>query len=167
MKHLVFIAAISFAQPAFALDDCLVGNWSVDNADMAQALGAQLNGSAEYVSGEALMAISEAGEMRMLVSNITLKVQIPNAPEMQVTVAGHSTGTITADAGAWTLVGGDYTLNGSAFVLGQSMSIPFSSSSGLFSGGMGSYSCDSDNLLFETDGDVARLPHRWHRLPEG
>ena len=166
MKKLVLLAALAMAKPAFALDDCLIGAWVVDSEDMAQALATQLNGTAEFVDGEAFMDIAPDGVVRMLASNIVMKVRMQGSPEFEVTVTGTSGGMITADDGAWVLTGGEYTLVGSAFVLGQSISIPFSSDTGMFGGGRGSFTCGAGILAFETDDDTARMPSNWFRVAE-
>ena len=164
MKSMVFVAALTCAQPAFALDECLLGSWIVDGAKMADTMAVQMNGSAEFISGEAFMEIAADGAVRMLVSNIVMSVQMQGAPEIEVTVNGTSNATITADAGTWLLAGGEYALVGSAFVLGQSMSIPFGSQTGMLGGGGGSFECGAQELTFVNDGEAARMPAHWFRL---
>ncbi len=165
MKKIVFLIASLAATPSFALEECLLGSWQVDADALAQVLAGQLNATASYIDGDAFMEIGEDGAVRMLVSNIVMKVQIAGAPEMDVTVNGNSNGNITAEGGSWTIVGGEYTLVGSAFLMGQSMSIPFSSETGMFGGGAGSYVCGDDRLTFESDSTSAQMPSQWVRLP--
>ena len=165
MKNIVFLIASLTATPGFALEECLLGAWQVDADALAQVLAGQLNASAAYVDGDAFMEIGEDGAVRMLVSNIVMKVQMAGAPEMDVTINGNSRGNITAEGGLWTIVGGEYTLVGSAFVMGQSMSIPFSSETGMFGGGSGSYICGDDRLTFASDNTTAQMPSQWVRLP--
>ncbi len=165
MKKLIFLVAATFAQPALAIDECLIGVWLAEASDLAETLGAQLNATAEYADGEVFMQINDAGDVDIFVSNITMIVDKQGVPEMEVTVTGFSRATMTAEAGNWLLVGSEYALTGSAFVMGQSMSIPFSSDTGMLGGGSGAYTCDADNISFESTGEVARIPHHWTRSP--
>lgn len=159
---LAALAAIA-ATPALAIDDCLVGRWQVDTGDMAQVLATQMGGDATYVGGGVTMQISEDGDISLLVRDLTLNVQVPDTPAMDVAVNGASRGNLDAENGGWTLTVVDYDLVGSADVLGSVMTIPFNSASGMFGGGSGHYTCETDILSFDSAGGTPRLPRRWSR----
>lgn len=160
----ILTAFITFvATPVFALDNCLIGVWRADAADLAHVIAAQMNGAARVVGGSADMQIAPSGDVNIIVNNLTFEITVPNVPQMDVSVNGYSTGFLTADDGAWVLTGGDYNLAGSADVLGQTMTIPFTSASGIFGGGLGEFGCSANSLSFESAGDAVRMPRHWTR----
>ena len=163
MRFSLAVMAALVASPALAIDDCLVGRWQVDTADMAHVLATQMSGEASYVGGGVTMQISAAGDISMLVRDLTINVQIPDTPAMDVAVNGASRGSIDAENGGWTLTVVDYDLVGSADVLGSTMTIPFNTTSGMFGGGSGNYTCDDGVLSFDSAGGTPRLPRQWSR----
>ena len=163
MKRISLVIGLFVASPAFALDECLIGTWHVDTADFAHVLSTQMGGTASYASGGAIMNIGADGAVLITVNSLVLNVQMPDMPTMDVTVDGHSAGSITADDQAWALTGGDYALVGSANVMGQTLSIPFTSATGMFGGGLGEYGCSAGSLSFESTGDTPRMPRHWTR----
>lgn len=156
------VAAIA-ANPALAVDDCLLGTWEADLGALSQIMGRQMNGTATPVGGNVLMTITPDSMANMVVNDLVLNVVVPNVPPMDVSVSGVSNGVFAGEAGSWSVVTATYTLVGSANVMGQTMTIPFDSSTGMFGGGAGSYTCDGSTLSFTSDTPDERIPPRWSR----
>lgn len=156
------VAAIA-ANPAFAVDDCLLGVWEADLGALSEIMGRQMNGAATPVGGNVLMTITPGGMANMVVNDLVLNVVVPDVPAMDVSVRGVSNGAFVGEGGSWSVVTATYALVGSANVMGQTMTIPFESSTGMFGGGAGSYTCDATSLTFTSDTPDERIPPRWSR----
>ena len=159
------LATMLSASPSFAIDTCLIGLWQVDAGSLADAMGAQMGGTASHEGGGATLEISEDGAMRMAVDNLAINTQLPNAPAVAVTINGRSQATMNTDAGGnYTADVTDYALVGSADVMGKRMDVPISSADG---GGWGqsngTYTCDDATLTFmaTTPGSI---PPSWARV---
>lgn len=147
-----------------AIDPCVVGTWQADLGELADILASQMQGTATPVGGTVIMQIAPPGSVRIEVQNMTLRVKVPNAPEMDVSVSGYSAGGMQADAGTWAATATDYNLVGAANVMGTRMEIPFTSSTGMFGNGDGSYTCAGSALAFDSNSTPAKIPPNWQRL---
>lgn len=147
-----------------SIDSCVVGTWQADLGELADILATQMQGTATPVGGMVIMQIAPPGSVRIEVQDMTLRVKVPNAPEMDVSVSGYSAGGMQAEAGAWAATATDYNLVGAANVMGTRMEIPFTSSTGMFGNGDGSYTCAGTQLTFETSSTPAKIPPNWTRL---
>lgn len=159
----IFIVAAIAANPALAVDDCLLGTWQADLRALSQIMGRQMNGAATPVGGTVLMTITPGGMANMVINDLIINVVVPDVPPMDVSVSGVSSGVFTGEAGSWSVVTATYTLVGSANVMGQTMTIPFDSRTGMFGGGAGSYTCDAGALVFTSTRTDERIPPRWSR----
>jgi hypothetical protein len=157
---LTFLASTAAAE----VEPCVTGTWQADLGELAILMATQMQGSATPVSGRVTMQITPVGGVRITVDSMTISVKVPNAPEMEVSVSGHSAGSMTASGNVWAANTTDYNLIGSADVLGSRMEIPFSSTTGMFGSGDGTYACSSDTLSFETRTTPAKIPPNWKRL---
>jgi hypothetical protein len=154
-----------FASTASAdVDSCVVGTWQADLTELAAIMATQMQGAATPVGGMVIMQVSPGGGLRIEVNNMTLRVKVPNAPEMDVSVNGYSAGSINATGNAWSANSTDYNLVGAADVLGSRMEIPFSSATGMFGSGDGSYACAGTTLVFDSSTAQAKIPPTWKRL---
>lgn len=153
------------SKPAFAIDTCLIGLWQMDTDDFANAMGAQMGGTATYQSGAATLEIGEAGEMSLLAEDLTVAAAMPDVPPMMITISGYSRGDISADDGATYIANAtDYALVGSADVLGTRMDIPLSTADGAGWGqSSGSYAC-VDNVLSFAPSEAGSIPPTWRRM---
>ncbi len=157
-----FIAAIA-ANPAMAVDDCLLGTWQANLGALAEIMGRQMNGTATPVGGNVLMTITPEGRANIVVDNLVLNVAVQDVPPMDVSVSGVSNGAFAGEGGSWSVVTATYNLVGSANVMGQTMTIPFNAATGIFGGGTGSYTCDGSTLTFTSDSPDPRIPPGWSR----
>lgn len=157
-----FSCFASFANAA--IDPCVVGTWQADLDELAQIMASQMQGAATPVGGMVVMQVAPPGSVRIEVQNMTLRVKVPNAPEMDVSVSGYSAGGMQAEGGSWAATATDYNLVGAADVMGTRMEIPFSSSTGMFGNGDGTYTCAGNSLSFTTNSTPAKIPPNWQRL---
>lgn len=158
----------TLAQPASAaVEACMVDTWIADMGDIADMMALQMQGVATPVNGEVSMQIADDGSFTLLVDEMTINVQVPDVPAMDVSVVGYSAGNFDAADNAFLATVDDYNLLGSANVLGQTMEIPFSSATGIGGGGIGWFECAGDTLRFEpaVGGEVGsnRMPRLWRR----
>jgi hypothetical protein len=123
-----------------------------------------MQGQATPVSGHVTMQVAPPGSIRIEVNNMTLRVKVPSAPEMDVSVNGYSAGSMRAEGNTWAANATDYRLVGAADVMGTRMEIPFSSTTGMFGSGDGTYSCAGSALTFTTSTTPAKIPPNWRRL---
>lgn len=164
MKHFIagFFLCLS-ATPTLALDDCLVGSWRVDGADMARMMASQTGGSVNHLGGSATLEISAAGAIAMRANDLVFQVEVPDAPSVSVTVSGYSNGTMTlGEGGAFSATASDYSLVGSADVLGQRMEIPVQSGTAGWGTSSGSYACSASSVTFEP-AQPGSFPRVWTR----
>ncbi len=159
----IFFATIIAANPALAVDDCLIGTWEADLGALSQIMGRQMNGTATPVGGTVLMTITPDNMANMVIEDLVLNVVVQDVPPMDVSVSGVSNGVFAGEEGSWSIAIATYNLVGSANVMGQSMTIPFDSSTGMLGGGAGSYTCDGSTLSFISDSPDERIPPRWSR----
>lgn len=154
-----------FAAPAMAdVDPCVVGTWQADLDELAAIMATQMQGAATPVAGMVVMQVTPAGTVRIDVTNMTLSVKVPNAPEMDVTVTGYSAGTMMAEGGSWAATSTDYNLVGAADIMGSRMEIPFNSATGMFGSGEGTYTCAGTQLTFASNSATPKIPPNWQRL---
>ncbi|MEJ6404082.1 hypothetical protein [Yoonia sp. 2307UL14-13] len=163
MQPVLILLVLS--KPAFAVDTCLVGLWQMDANDFANAMGAQMGGTASYESGSATLEISEAGAMSLLAQDLAVAAAMPDVPPMTITISGYSRGDITADDGATYVANAtDYALVGSADVLGTRMDIPLTTADGAGWGqSSGNYACVDDVLSFVPN-EAGSIPPTWRRV---
>lgn len=163
MKYTLIVLALC-AQPAFALDSCLVGNWQAEGAAMAQAMGAQSGASVSHAGGQTTLTIGADGSMAMAANNMVFAMVMSGMPQMEVAVNGHSRGQLSADGGNYTAQAGDYSLVGSADVMGQRMEIPVTSAAGGgWGNSTGSYTCSGNSLVFNAS-QLGSIPPRFARM---
>jgi hypothetical protein len=147
-----------------AIDSCVVGTWQADLDELAAIMATQMQGAATPVGGMVVMQISPPGSVRIEVQNMTIRVKVPNAPEMDVSVSGYSAGGMQAEGGAWAATATDYNLVGAADIMGSRMEIPFNSATGMFGSGAGSFTCAGSALTFNSNTTPAKIPPNWKRL---
>ncbi|WP_411892441.1 hypothetical protein [Yoonia sp. SDW83-1] len=149
---------------ALAIDPCLVGQWEVDGQSLADAMGAQMGGSARHDGGSANLQISDAGDMSMTIDDLVITAQMPDVPPMAITISGASQGTLSADDNDYIADVTDYALVGSADVMGTRMDIPITTADG---GGWGqsrgNFRCSDDVLTFVPDAPGS-IPPSWTRV---
>lgn len=151
MKRIVTIAAL-LGQPAFALDDCLVGVWAADGAGMAAAMASSTGSQVQHVSGQTTLTITASGTVEMQAAEIVFAMTMENIPPMQIAVNGYSRGTMTTQASSYTATANDYSLVGSGEVMGQRMDIPITSASGgRWGTSSGNFACAGNSLNFTTN----------------
>lgn len=152
------------ATSVHAIDPCMIGVWEADGNDIAQVMAVQMDGDATFLSGTTSLEITEFGVMTMLVDDMILEVQVPDAPAIQVTVNGYSQGAMNADDGN-TYVANvpEYDLMGSADVMGMSIEIPVTSATGPWGQSRGTYGCTESSLSFEAD-VLGSIPRSWARV---
>lgn len=153
------------ASSALAIDPCLVGVWQIDGQSLADAMGAQMGGSATHDGGSASMQITDAGDMGMNIDDLVITAQMPGAPPMAITISGASQGKLSADDGnSYVADVTDYALVGSADMMGTRMDVPITSASG---GGWGQssggYTCSDDALTFMPT-EAGTMPPSWSRV---
>ena len=152
------------ASSALAIDACLVGAWQVDGQSLANAMGAQMGGTATHQGGSASMQITDAGDIGMTIDSLVVSAEMPGAPPMAITIDGASQGTLDAADNSYAADVTDYTLVGSADMMGTRMEIPITSASG---GGWGqssgAYSCSNDTLTFVPT-EAGSIPPAWIRV---
>ena len=164
MRFPLTLAVCLSASPALAIDNCLIGTWQADAADIARSMAAQMNGGARHVGGQVTMKITNTGSVEMRAENLVMSVSPDGIPAMDVTVNGYSRGTMQADDGnSFTATVPEYALVGSADVLGQRMEIPFTSASGMLGNASGTYQCNETNAQFAAD-NPGSMPGTWQRL---
>lgn len=146
------------------VDPCVVGTWQADLSELAAIMATQMQGTATPVGGMVIMQITPTNTVRIDVDDMAIRVKVPNAPEMNVTVTGYSTGTMRAEGNAWTATSTDYNLVGAADIMGTRMEIPFSAATGMFGSGDGTYTCAGTNLTFQTSSAAPKIPPTWTRL---
>lgn len=152
------------ASPALAIDNCMVGIWEADGSDMAAVMAIQMNGNATHTGGRATLEITETGTMTLLSEDMTFDVQVPNAPNISVTVTGYAQGAMNADDGSTYVANApEYSLVGSADVLGQRMEIPVTSATGGWGTSQGTYSCRPDSMSFDAT-QLGSIPRAWRRI---
>jgi hypothetical protein len=147
-----------------AIDSCVVGTWQADLDEIATIMATQMQGAATPVGGMVTMQIAPPGTVRTEVQNMTIRVKVPNAPEMDVSVSGYSAGGMQAEGGNWAATATNYNLVGAADIMGSRMEIPFTSTTGMFGNGAGSYTCAGSTLTFTSSSTPARIPPNWKRL---
>jgi len=148
------------ATPAAALDTCLIGSWTADGADMASVIGQQMNATATHIGGQSTVMVDAAGTISLLSSDMTYKIQAPEMPEMEVTINGTSTGTLTTEGtGAFTANLSIASMTAVANFLGQTMEVPFEAVVGMTGG---SYSCEGAKATFEPL-DQGSFPRIWSK----
>lgn len=165
MRHLITTALIACANPALAIDRCLVGVWQADTADLAHVMGTQMGGSASHISGSVSLEVTEHSVMTLLVDDFAVMTSLHGAPSTAITINGYSQGSMLAEDGRnYVAVAPEYSLIGSADILGQ----PFEISAAELSGGAwgqssGTYGCRSDSVSFEAN-RLGSIPRKWVRV---
>lgn len=167
MKRITAFILTTLATPALAIDDCLVGFWEADNADLAHVMGAQMpaGGSMQYVSGRVSLEITGDGTMTLLSEDFTILSMMPDTPATAVTINGYSQGAMNADDGRnYVANAPEYDLLASAEVLGQTFEISAAElSGGAWGQSTGIYGCSGDSVSFEAN-RMGTIPRLWTRV---
>jgi hypothetical protein len=150
---------------AHAIDGCMVGVWEADGTDIAHVMATQMNGAAQYLSGNVSLEITEFGTMTLLANNLVIEVRMPDTPAIQVTVSGYSQGAMNADDGTnYVANAPEYDLMGSADVMGMRMDIPVTSASGgVWGQSTGTYGCTDSGMAFEAT-ELGSIPRSWTKV---
>jgi hypothetical protein len=164
MKALAF-SLLLVSTPALAIDRCMVGVWKADASDMAQVMATQMGGSAQHLSGSAVLEITETGVMTLLSDDLKFSISMPDMPAMELTISGFAEGAMNADDGRNYVANAPvYDLLGTADVLGQTMSIPVTSAAGTGWGvSQGTYGCRGLSMSFEAT-VLGSIPRRFEKL---
>lgn len=167
MKFVTTFFLVACASPALAIDECLVGVWEADTADLAHVMGSQMpeGGSISYVSGRVSIEITNDGTMTLLSEDFSVMSIMPDVPATQVTINGYSQGAMNADDGSnYVANAPEYDLLASADVLGQTFEISAAElSGGVWGQSVGTYGCSDDSVSFEAN-QLGSIPRLWHRL---
>lgn len=181
MKHhqLAFLAIgaiFGTAHSAFAFDDCLLGAWDADIAELVRQMeqGQPSVGISLDIldtSGSITLVISEDMRFDVLTEDLVIKQNVNDA-EVIMHMDGRNTGGIDSDNGQITIVTETFGVVTELVVGGNKMVIP-GKPAGVESEVLtGMYTCTETQLNFtltfaQIDPGVGTpsIPHSWTKLP--